>query len=179
MNRILIILCTLFPLLGVSQEKHTWESYLDTVIAEVELVKDIEPDSIGSILIFSSIGENGMGEAKGFLIDQNTRRIPRDSTEKIPICTDSASIGFEGTPYSDSLYIIKFKWGKRAKYFTVDTCYLFHRGSSYMAYPLSIYSDDAVRLTSHRWYMGPASTDAREVLEICIGAGRKTKFYYF
>ncbi|WP_027420556.1 hypothetical protein [Crocinitomix catalasitica] len=177
MKQILIIFIVfIWGKIGFGQENDDTWKYLDSVLTETKLVQEINNDSITALMIFYNVYETGGGEAKGFLVDNNIPGGKIDNDLSIPNCTDSCDIRMETYAYSDSLFIIKYKW-KGSENFITDTCYLFHYNGSYMAYSKGIYNNKTLKLTQYQWYLGPASTDQREVILICSRERKKTIFY--
>ena len=176
MKKIISILLIFVCKVGLAQDNSNYWQFMDSVLTETKLVQEIDNDSISALMIFNHIYETGGGIAKGFLVENNIPGGTIDNDLPIPNCNDSCNVRMEAYKYSDSLFIIKYKW-RGSKTFMADTCYLFHYRGSYMAYPIGIYSEKTLKLTQHQWYLGPASTDERDVIQICTKEARTTIFH--
>lgn len=174
MKKILTILSLFVAIIGYSQENQKLKEQMDQVFRETKLVHAIDNELITSLMIFSFVIDNGYGIAKGFLVVNNIKRrlYNKDYIEDYNACED---VRLEAFPYSDSLFIIKYKW-RQSKDFVVDTCYLFHHFDSYIAYPKKLYNESILYGTMFQWLSGPASTDERDVVQIFVGVDRRIQF---
>lgn len=149
-------------------------AYLDSIVSETKLTNHIETSHIWALMIYRE--ENGQyGYAKGFMIDHDNYR---DSSEhRTPTLTlsDSCNVRLIAQPLTDSLCLIQYKW-RGSTDFLVDTCYLFHFGETYVAFAKSIYTHDELCKTVTYWYMGPSSTEERELVKIYRDDENRTLF---
>lgn len=155
----------------VAQDNTQLACWLDTILFETELVRELKTDNISTFLIYHNLGNSGFGEAKGFLVDNNIPSGTNDNALPIPKCGEKCDIRMEAQPIDDSLFIIKYKWSF-SKEFQIDTCYIFHYDGIYVAFPKRLYNEKSLAQTAFQWFRGPASTDDREVIRICTEENR-------
>lgn len=176
MLKLVVIFSFLTANAGFAQEHANFWAYLDSVLTKTTLVREINNDSVYSFMIFNQVHESDGFEAKGFLVENTIPHGSIDNNLPIPICPDSCNIRMEAYPFSDSLFIINYKW-QGSENFVTDTCYLFRYEGRYMAFSKGNYTKETLKLTQPQWLYGPASTDEREVILICSKEARKTIFY--
>jgi hypothetical protein len=149
-------------------------AYLDSLVSEMKLTNHIETGHIWALMIYSEV--NGQyGYAKGFILDRDNYRDSSEHLTPTLALSDSINIRLIAQPLSDSLCLIQYKW-RGSTYFLVDTCYLFHFGETYVAFAKSIYTQDELRKTVTYWYLGPSSTEEREVVKIYRDDENRTLF---
>ncbi len=149
-------------------------AYLDSLVSEMKLTNKIETDKISAILIYS--GDNALyGDGKGFMIDWENYSDTIDNFTPTLTSSDSCNIRLITFPFTDSLCIIKYKWYGATGFFE-DTCYLFHDRYHYIAFSKANYTKDIISKTVIYWYLGPSSTDEREVVKIYRDEENRTLF---
>lgn len=155
----------------VAQDNAQLASWMDTILFETELVRELKTDNISTFLIYHNLGNSGFGEAKGFLVDNNIPSGTNDNALPMQRCDNQSDIRMDAQPFDDSLFIIKYKWSFSVE-FEIDTCYIFHYDGIYVAFPKRLYDEKSLSETVSQWYRGPASTDEREVIRICTEENR-------
>lgn len=176
MTRIILLFLLSIANIGISQENDSYQNLKDSLLQNsLSNVTSINKDSISSLLIYQDVKYQ---TAKGFLIENNIPGGIINITDSIPFYPEECNVRMRMTSISDSTFYVEYKL-RASKSFITDTCFVFSfRHTSYIAIPVQQYKGMetlADLYSSFLW--GPASTDERDVVQICITKTGQTVFY--